>query len=74
MWTSIEDDLPPVGKPVLVAIPGRVRPLVAKYDGACWRIMYGSRCSWDVTHWCELPELPYEHRRTRTTWHDRAKT
>ena len=72
-WIEAADP-PAVGSIVLVACPGRRRPLLAEYLGEeRWRIKYGSRVSAKVTHWMPLPSMPYPYQRSQTSWYQRGR-
>lgn len=57
-WVSVKDNIPDIGKRVLVCI-GREFVLVgSRFEGSRWVDQRGEFYARSVTHWAELPEPP----------------
>ncbi len=58
-WTACSAELPDVGVPVLVCVPGYSHPVGTGYwDGDEWLDEPSCRIGSPVTHWMRLPAPP----------------
>jgi len=63
-WIPVAEINPSVGDRFLAAIPGRKQPVIVRWSGYDWAIMYGSRRAGEVTHVIPMPAMPEPYRWT----------